>query len=34
MKRHVADKILAEEARKWITAKDSTLEERAAATAA
>ncbi|KAG5328141.1 SETMR methyltransferase, partial [Acromyrmex charruanus] len=32
-KRHVADKILAEEARKRITAKDSTLGERAAVTA-
>ncbi|KYQ52679.1 hypothetical protein ALC60_08211 [Trachymyrmex zeteki] len=32
-KRHVADKILAEEARKRITAKDSTFGERAAATA-
>ncbi|KYN05740.1 hypothetical protein ALC62_03326 [Cyphomyrmex costatus] len=32
-KRHVADNILAEEARKRITAKDSTLGERAAATA-
>ena len=30
MKRHVADKILVEEARKRITAKDSTLGERAA----
>jgi len=28
-----ADKILAEEARKWIATKDSTLGERAAATA-
>ncbi|KYN08478.1 hypothetical protein ALC62_00538 [Cyphomyrmex costatus] len=32
-KRHIADNILAEEARKRITAKDSTLGERAAATA-
>ena len=32
-KRHVDDKILAEEAQKRITAKDSTLGERAAATA-
>jgi len=32
-KRHVADKILAEEMRKRITAKDSTLGEKAAATA-
>jgi len=34
MKRHVADKILVEEARKRITAKDSTLGERAAVWAA
>ena len=32
-KRPVADKIFAEEVRKQITAKDSTLSERAAATA-
>lgn len=32
-KRHVADRILAEKARKRVTARDSTLGERAAATA-
>jgi len=32
-KRYVANKIFAEEARKWITAKDSTLGDRAAVTA-